>query len=1095
MTVEMAGRQIGLGPQQRALLAALALARGRAISRSRLIDLIWEGATPEGAAATLRTHILHLRRVLEPQRRAQLGYEVLVSVGGRKDASYALRLEETQVDALRFVRLTQEARRASSSGDPQGALERLDQALGLWYGPALEGVSDRSFAVAEANRLEELRLVAQEDRIDALLELGRHEEVHGELATLVREHPLRERLRSQLILALYRSERQADALAAYREIYQLLDEELGVAPGRPLRRLHQQVLNADPALEPKPQPQPQQGPGQHHEPPAVPRQLPPDVASFTGRREYLQELDALLPARAPGAGQTLVISSVSGTAGVGKTTLAVHWMHQVADRFPDGQLFVDLRGYATGSPMTVDEALGQLLRALGVAPAHLPEGPDEKAALYRSMLADKHMLILLDNAAGLGQVRPLLPGSPTCFTIVTSRNDLRGLTAFHDAHRIGLDVFSPEEALALLARIVGADRVRDEPEAAAELVRLCGHLALAVRVTAANLIGGRFRRIADMVRDLREGNRLAKLTVEGDQETAVRAALDLSYRALPAVQRGLFRLLGLAPAHDLSLRAIAALAGRPEAETARTLDHLVSRSLLDNHQPDRFHCHDLLRLYARERAGQEDSREEREDAVRRLFAWYLSTADRAAHRLYGAFYSWYAVPEQDSAGSVAAPLAFAERSDAAAWLNTERGNLLVCIEHAAEHGPYRFAWQLALALHGHLMAHGQRADWLGAARAGLRAADAGQDLYGRAAMHWSLGYVHWELAQHDEAVWHSARAESLYGEAGLSPERGGALLGLTAANREKGSLELARAYALQARDVYRRTDDPAGTAWALALLGFVCLDQGRFGEAREHFTLARDAGQRSDDPHAAILPLYGLGAAQHGLGRFEDATEHLTQALTVDNQLLGTYAGEGALCCLAMVCRDTGDPRLALKHATDALNTTHRTHRRLIEVDALNTLGTVLLRLDDLPGALSHHRRALDLATKANCRRAEAAAHGGLAAVHRHQGQHRHALHHTRTSLAIARQTGLPVAEGEALTGLAGVQLALGHHNKAMEAVEPALALHRTTGYRLGLARALETAGEVLKARNDTRTAQRYRREAAGLYKSMGVPALYAQAG
>ena len=441
--------------------------------------------------SALRTHVLHLRRILEPGRRATSGFEVLVSAGARSNTSYTLQVSDEQVDALRFVHLTDRARKAAADGDADAVVALLDEALSLWTGPALEGVSDRSFALAEAERLQELRLVAREDRLDALIELGHYEQSVAELTTLVAEFPLRERLRCQLMLALHRSGRQAEALASYRDFYHLLDAEVGIEPGRPLKELHQRVLSGDPAP----------APGAPAVPPVrpVPRQLPPDVASFTGRSDYLRQLDTLLARHEAGPGQTLVISSVSGMAGVGKTTLALHWMHRVADRFPDGQLYANLRGHAQEGLTTADEALGQLLRALGVDTGHLPESTDEKAALYRSLLAGRRMLILLDDAAGLAQVRPLLPGSPTCFVVVTSRNDLRGLTAFHDAHRVSLDVFGEEEALALLARVIGADRVRHEPEAAAEAVQLCGLLPLAVTncpwafaVAAGVVRGGRF---------------------------------------------------------------------------------------------------------------------------------------------------------------------------------------------------------------------------------------------------------------------------------------------------------------------------------------------------------------------------------------------------------------------------------------------------------------------------------------------------------------------------------------------------------------------------------------------------------------------------
>ncbi|MER0243910.1 tetratricopeptide repeat protein, partial [Streptomyces sp. HSW2009] len=749
-----------------------------------------------------------------------------------------------------------------------------------------------------------------------------------------------------------------------------------------------------------------------------------------------------------------MISSVSGMAGVGKTSLAVHWMHRVADRFPDGQLYLNLRGYAPDGPLQPGEALGQLLRALGVPPGHLPEQPDERAASYRSLLAGKRMLVLLDDAAALEQVRPLLPASPTCCVVVTSRNDLRGLTAFHDAHHIDLGTFQEEESLALLARTIGEERVREEPEAAAEVVRLCGHLPLAVRIAAANLLGYRGRSVADLAADLREGDRLAELATDEPWETAVRGPFDLSYRALPEPDQRLFRLLGLMPGSEFSTRAAAVLAGLTEREASKRLGRLCARSLLQSYRPGRFHLHELLRVYARERAVAETGHAECEAATGRLFTWYLASSDRAAQRLYGTFYSWFAEPAPDPKDPLAAPLAFADEQAALGWLETERGNLLACVEHTAEHGPYVIAWQIALVLHGHLMAHGQRTDWLRAADAGLQAAEADGDGYGRAVMHWSLGYVHWELAHHEAAMWHSARAEELYEEAGLLAEKGGALLGLAAASRERARVDAAREHGLRSLAVYRAVGEPAGEIWALALLGFGSLDQGRFDEAQAYFAEGRALGQRSTDPHAALLPLWGLGATLHGRGRFGEANRILQEALAGADLLPSTYAGEGVLCCLAALCRDAGDPRMAIKYASDALHTTQRTHRRLIEPDALNVLGSALLGMDDVAGATDRHALALRLAGGAECRRAEAAAHLGLAAAYRARGTYREALSHARSAVTVARHAGLRVAEGEALTELAAVRAVLRHVEKAREAVEHALVVHRDTGYRLGLARA-----------------------------------------
>ncbi|MFI1328780.1 AfsR/SARP family transcriptional regulator [Streptomyces sp. NPDC020845] len=1089
VSLEADGRRIGLGPQQRVLLAALVLAGGQAVSKSRLIEMMWTGETPEGAAATLRTHVLNLRRLLEPTRRAGLGFEVLVSAGGRSEASYALRLRDGQLDATRFVDLTRDARRAMAHGDAHRALAELDRALALWDGTALGEVSEQDFARPEATRLEELRLTAKEERIDALLTLGRHDEAIGELTVLIGEHRMRERLWSQLILALYRSGRQAEALAAYREIYRILDEELGVEPGRSLRDLHQRVLLADPGIERRAEPAAAM---------PVPRQIPADVASFTGRAAYLRLLDATLPAADPDPAQTLVISSVTGTAGVGKTTLAVHWMHRVAGRFPDGQLYVNLRGYASGSPVTADDALSHFLRALGVAAVRVPEDCDAKGALYRSLLAGKRMLVLLDNAAELEQVRPLLPGSPTCLVVVTSRNDLRGLTAFHDALHVDLDVFSEEEAITLLTRTVGEERVRAEPEAAAELVGLCGYLPLALRVCAANLIGSRHRRIADLTRELREGNRLAALNIAGERRPAVQGAFDLSYTALPEAERGLFRLLGLVPGPDVTAAAAGALIGAEEKEAERLLDHLAARHLVSAHQPGRYRQHDLLRAYARDRADQEDGAEDRDAALRRLLVWYLSTTARAGRRLFGQFYSGFVPDEDVLSDPVVRPVEFADLHETMTWLGAERSNLLSAMDHAVEFGPSAFTWQLADALHGHLMLSGERPDWARAARAGLRAAERGGSRYGRAAMHDSLGNLRWEEADFAEAVDHGSAAVALYEEigyeeSGIASECCIALTILGAAQRELGRLDHSQRSLTRALRVIEGGVIEGGgkrpQASPLAYLGYVQADRGRFDEARERFSAALSLDRETGSFLATTLALRGLGLVHRVRGRAGEARAHLME--TVD--ATGTwprfsYARETALAEFAALCRDTGDYQRALEYAEQALHIIQRTKRSTFEAEVRNVLATVVRRLGDLPAAEDHHRGALEEALRTGCRREQAAAYTGLAAVHRELGRDDEAHAEAEAAARIAVESGFRLHEGEALTVLGALHLGGGAPAEARRFAEGALAVHRDIGYRLGTARALQILGDASAAEGQPPDAHRHRAEAERICADIGAP-------
>ena len=523
--------------------------------------------------------------------------------------------DASDLDARWFAHLLAAGRGALRAGQPERAAALLADALGLWRGRALVDVPATLAVEAEAARLEEQRLAALEARIDADLACARHAVLIPELRKLVLDYPLRERLWGQLVLALYRSGRQADALSAYREIHQLLEAELGVEPGAALRRLHQRILSADAALDAPAR----SAPGARATPAPVPRQLSADVAGFTGRGEHLRRLGQLLGGDGQGPA-ALVIAAIVGTAGVGKTALAVHWAHQVAGRFADGQLYVDLRGVARRPPLPPAEALAQLLRALGVPAAQVPPELEEAAGTYRSLLAGRRVLVVLDNAASPDQVRPLLPGSPTCLVVVTSRNQLRGLVAKDDARLLTLDVLGRDEAAALVGRVIGDARVRAEPAATAELARLCAHLPLALRIAGANLADHPGQPIADYTAELAEGDRLAKLVVGGDEQTAVRSSLDLSYQRLAPPERRLFRLLGLVPGPDVSAAAAAALAGTTPERAELVLDRLALAHLLARRAPGRFAVHDLLRLYAIDRALREESEQEREVATRRLRA-------------------------------------------------------------------------------------------------------------------------------------------------------------------------------------------------------------------------------------------------------------------------------------------------------------------------------------------------------------------------------------------------------------------------------------------------------------------------------------------
>ncbi len=590
--------------KQRAVLAVLLLDLGKVVPIDALVDRVWGG------------YVARLKGMIA----AAADSGVALS---RRPGGYVLQADPGQVDLYRFRSLV---RQAAEADDDQRAAELLGLALGLWRGSALTGLAS-PWLRTRRETLEQQRIAAVLDYGDVALRQGQHAALTSTLAEEAVTSPANERLIAQLMTAQYRSGRQAEALRWFEQTRRHLAEELGADPRPELKALHQQILRNDPALA---------GPAQGHRNDApVPRELPADVRAFTGRLAELAGLDRLL-ACASAEPAAMVISAVAGTAGVGKTALAVHWAHQVAPGFPDGQLYVNLRGYDPGQPMPAAEALAELLRSLGVPGQDIPPEAEERAARYRSLLAGQRMLVVLDNAGSADQVRPLLPGTPDCAVVVTSRDALAGLVARDGATRLDLDVLRPEEAVGLLRTLIGA-RVDAEPGAAAELARQCCRLPLALRV-AAELAASRpdmpLGGLASELADLHA--RLDLLEAGGDPRTQVRTVFSWSYRHLDADAARTFRLLGLHPGPDVEPYAAAALTGTTVPQARQALDVLARAHLLAPASPGRYGMHDLLRGYARELTVTLDTGQEQRAALTRLFDHYLHTSATAMDTLFPA---------------------------------------------------------------------------------------------------------------------------------------------------------------------------------------------------------------------------------------------------------------------------------------------------------------------------------------------------------------------------------------------------------------------------------------------------------------------------
>lgn len=612
MRVWQNGREVTIrAPKQRAVLALLGRQVNDVVRPDEIIDALWGEDVPKSATNCVHTYIAGLRRTLEPERSRRESGALIVSAG----SGYSLRMNQEDIDVERFLRLHARARRLNIEGRPDAALEVFDAALGLWRGDAYADVPG-PFAEMERTYLAETRLTVAEDWAAAMLAAGRHTEVTGALSDLVAKEPLRERLRWLLMLALYRCGRQAQALAVYHKTRRLLSEELGIEPGLDLRRLHQQILSGSPDLIARgaaataPNVPLTVLDSQDTPDPALPRpaQLPPNVRGFVGRdREQALLRDVLMPHRESKDASTKLVV-IDGTAGVGKTALAVHIAHRLSDLYPDGQLFIDLCAFDPDrDPLSASAALASLLRGLGVEERRLPATLEDRTALYRSLLHDRRMLIVLDDASDAEQVRPLIPNGPTC-VLVTSRRQQIGLVARDGAHRICLAPLAPHESLDLLSYLAGPKRVAAQTANARRLAGLCGHVPLALRIVAQQFAADPMMTLADMAdRYAAEQGRLDRLTIAGDATASLRSVFAASYLELSPQAARMFRLLGRTHKPVITVSEAAVLASVTWVHAKQLLDVLTANHLLEPAGRNRYRFPALIGVYAAE-CAREDPR-------------------------------------------------------------------------------------------------------------------------------------------------------------------------------------------------------------------------------------------------------------------------------------------------------------------------------------------------------------------------------------------------------------------------------------------------------------------------------------------------------
>ncbi|MET8761016.1 BTAD domain-containing putative transcriptional regulator [Lentzea sp. NPDC004782] len=933
------------GPKPRTLLALLAAQAGRVVPLEQLVDAIWGEDPPGRARDTIYTYISTLRRAFAKHGCA----DIIVRTGG----GYRLDCAFDEIDLHVFARETAAARRARAEDRNAQAAAHFAAALALWQGPALGGAQG-TWAENERVRLDELRLAALEDRIDADLATGGGDTLVAELVAAVGEHPLRERLRGQLMLALSRAGRQAEALECYQEGRRALLDELGLEPGPVLRSAHEKILRAE--QEPLEQPAvPEQAEAAVEPARAAraPSQLPFDIADFTGRDAEVETLRRRLCEDATGSR----LCAVYGKAGAGKSTLAMHVAHRVRDHFPDGQLYASLRGVRTVNADPV-EVLAGFLRALGVADSAIPDEADERARLYRTMLADRRILVVLDDASDERQVRPLLPGGHTSAVLVTSRERL---SALGGAAHLDLHVLTEAEAVQLLDRVVGNGRVEAEADAAREIVRLCGRLPLALRIAGARLAARARWPLSRLVDRLRVQRRVLQELAIGDLE--VRGSLALSYDGLRERERMALRRLGLLDVSSFGGWVLAPLLGCSTADAEEVVERLVDAQVLDVSTTDdraalRYQIHDLTRAFARERGEAEESEETIRTVVSRAAECWLGLVEVAGGRMPSATLNSAPVPVLDryvEAGDVEEIVA-----DPEAWFDAEQNGLVGLVERVSELDLTDVATRLAAALCSSRFAvRNLFGQWWRTHTAALEAARRVGDRRGEARLLAGLGRLRYEQDRFDEARGYYELALVAYERADDRRGQATTKLALSTVQREHGNLAVARTLLDEALADLREMDEPLAVAQALHGLGRVLTEQGDLEAGLTACKEACAAYENLEDQHALAIALRSVGIVHRAAGRLLEAAHWCERAVDVLRDLGNRLASAYAVQALAKVRIRQGRGRELRDDLVLSLNICNEMQDGFGQALMLRTLGEMDLAEGRFVEAHRHLDRAL----------------------------------------------------------------------------------------------------------------------------------------
>ena len=985
-------------PRRRVILAALAADAGRPVAVETLIDRLWDGEPPSGARSVVYSHVSRLRRLLDDAAAEE-------SVTGARRPSihiekvsggYRLNADDDAVDLIQFRRLVAQGRKPAYS-DTERA-EFLEQALRLWQGPALAGLPG-----AWAERI---RAAWGQERIEAAcawaqgsLRQGGSESVPELLRPLLTEHPLSEPLAVLLMRALAATGSSTDALHVYTRIREQLADELGLAPGPELRSVYEE-LTADTPTRPRPAAPPAAAP--------VPAQLPMDIRPFTGRDDQLSALTRVLLDEGGAAGDTeATVSAVLGTAGVGKTALAVHWAHRSRPAFPDGQLYVDLRGYDPHQPVSAAQALTGFLTALGVPRPEIPLRLEDRAARYRTALDGRRLLVILDNAASTAQVRHLLPGNPRCRVLITSRDSLSGLVAVHGAHPVVLDALSRSDALKLLRALIG-ERLEAERPAATDLAEQCARLPLALRVAAQLVLSRPTETLARLVAELADHQRrLDLLDLGDDPRAAVRAVFSWSYARLADLPARLFRLLGLHPGPDIDAHSAAALADEPVDTVRQALDVLARAHLLNRTPAGRYAMHDLLRAYAADLTARHDTPAEHRVALTRLLDHCLATSAAAMDLLYPA--ERHLRPAIEHPGTGLPPLRTAE--EARAWLTATQPTLVALCSRTEEPGPTEHTVRIATTLHRHYERSGHYTDALTIHTHALRAARSAGDTRGEVDVLACLGAVHRRLGDYDSARQLHDTALALCRTTDHPAGEARHLTNLGVLLELRGRYREAAEHHEQAVALFRSAGDAHGEADVLNNLGIVLELLEDFTASAERYEQALELYRAAHHPFGEASALGNLGILTARQGNHTAAAGYFERALTLFRRLTNPAGTGHALSNLGNALSALGRHQEAAEHQREALRTFRDIGERYGETGALNGLGEALNGLGQGTEALEAHAQALDVALEIEEQEEQARAHLGTAAVLRDTDRPEKVADHLSKALDLYTALNSPRAQ------------------------------------------------------------------------------------